>query len=149
MKPRVSGDECDNQHGSNLSPWHENTPSFFLELLQEEIGERLYFLVLGNIDIEFLVLQPFTDTDPDIALPVRVNNKFVRWELVLIRLQNVAPPVEGGVTAARQIGNSGNYNNGLTGLVPAYDQIADFGFAAVNDTVIETANVFRVAKRIL
>ena len=96
-------------------------PLFLLELLQEEIGERLYFFILGNIDIEFLILQPFTDTDTDIALPVRVNNKFVRGELVLIGLQNVVPPIESGVTAARQIGNSGNYDNGLTGFVPAYD----------------------------
>ena len=70
-------------------------------------------------------------------------------ELVLICFQNVAPPIESGVAAARQIGNGRNYNNGLTGLVPAYDQIADLGFAAVDDTVIEAANVFREAKRML
>ena len=123
MKPQGSGGKYDyqnGQNGSDLSPGHEITPLFLLELFQEEIGERLYLFILGNIDIEFLILQPFTDTDTDIALPVRVNNKFVCGELVLICLQNVAPPIERGVTAARQIGNSGNYDNGLTGLVPAY-----------------------------
>ena len=70
---------------------------FGRKLILEKGGECLQFLLLIEVDVQALILQPLIGVDADIPLPVGVNDKGVGWILVPVRLVDLLSAVVGGV----------------------------------------------------
>lgn len=118
---------------------------FFGELIHKEGRECFQFFLLLQIDIEAFVVQPLIGIDSNIAAAVGINDKGIGGVLVAVCLVNFIPAVTDGASAAGKIRHGGENHNGLSILVPPYNEVADFGFAAVDKAIIEAAHIFGVA----
>ena len=59
------------------------------ELLREEVGEGGELLVLGDVDVELLVVEPVVGVDADIPFLIRINDECIRRIFIPVGLKDL------------------------------------------------------------